>query len=212
MKNTPTQTVSHTVQIKKIANSFNPFILSLLCLSFLGCSTELDPDVSAVNLQLSPRTIIVSEADTRQKDGVDENGNIIWKDLKGPWFQFRFRVINDSQKQLVITNMIVRASTFKNGQKTEGSLSIDATAIDESKIGFDYDGDGETAGDVLNFLFNLPRKDTKTFPLSFFFDSLPESDDLSYNLTITARGHFGTETSPEKAFRKEFLFSASSGL
>jgi hypothetical protein len=150
-------------------------------------------DNAKVEFEITPTSPIVIESDMTLFPGDEDRERV----LKGPWFQFGFKVNNKSSMAVTIQSFIFNYSGVnKTGSPISGSFKFDPGQV----------GDGYTY--MAQVLKNTTFDSTTDFPETLYAESLPaEAMSFYYTVEVKVQGWFGTALAPIKRLEKTAYFS-----
>lgn len=122
------------------------------------------------------------------------------KKILKPWFEGRFKFVNNSGKTLVVVTLIYKVTSTKDGLVTEQEYSIDpqefcADDQDRPYLGVIADGQTftgyapDTSGDPFSRCDETDPLPSNEYE-RFIFGELAKSDSTIYSIQVTAEGWF----------------------
>lgn len=165
--------------------------LCLCVLSVLSCDTkELD-----VIAEVRPESPVAINADYKFISPITFEEVTITK----PWFSFRVRVKNNSERKITITAITLKIEGLKAGSVTNAEVGFTGEGVDATTPLFDTNCDGSVVtgnpatnpnADIVGVIFQITRGVGCQSNVLFYAGSLPEDDDFQYTVTATFVGWY----------------------
>ncbi len=179
----------------------------------LQCGSA-DDTAAGLTIGFSPSEPIVIPVDTTIYNGTDGDGNILSKDIPGPWFKVKFSFKNETGK--CITIAALKGEVFGSNGASVAKLGFDPSQVlgnEDSNEPLAILSSKDADGNYLDCITptGADPAGSEEYVSSYFWyiGGIRENADESfkYQVTIEPQGWFGTEFDAEERLIKSASFT-----
>ncbi len=170
-------------------------LLMTLSLFLLQCGGKdtVSTQVDFSNIPDKP-IVITTDLPLRVEDGDGDPTTFTTKDIKAPWFLFRYSIKNNSSKTITVANLKFTITGSKNSTPVVYETQLDLTDL----------------GTNVTYLEEItPGKSATRFnTTAFYLQALPKDvDSFSYSVKVDIQGWVGKNDTPEENLKVSRTFT-----